>query len=467
MNSFLFSLAIFRLKGLFIQCYRAGYLIRRVFYQYINIFLASFKNKYLMIRLLMICMLICISFVAHTQSGSSQDWDGFVQTVDVTAYRGGQFRFKGYVRAENTNKLANARLWARVDKKKGIAFLDNMYRRPIMSGEWKEYIIEGPIDANATTLRVGGLYFGNGKYYYDKLSLELKQSVGAWNKKDLANEGFEREISPTDWRSIYPIPGYELKRTRGNVFEGNSALMIDASTRVSRGKFVEANGISIYYEEYGKGDTLLLLHGNSQSVRAFDKQIPELSNYFHVIAMDSRGQGYSSEDGKPLTYELMAEDVIAFLNKLKIKKVKLLGWSDGGNTGLIIAMKYPDKLTKLAVMGANLYNDKTSIGEKFNQMVIKDKAQLTKQNKPEDKFQIALINLMLNEPRIKAEELASIQCPTLVMAGSKDIIKEGHTRLIAGNIKNATLVIFDRGTHFEPSENPSRFNKTVTQFFSE
>jgi pimeloyl-ACP methyl ester carboxylesterase len=75
-----------------------------------------------------------------------------------------------------------------------------------------------------------------------------------------------------------------------------------------------------------------------------------------------------------------------------------------------------------------------------------------------------MINLMLTEPNIKPEDLTKIECPTLVMAGSKDVIKEEHTKLIASKIRNSRLVIFDKGTHYEPMENPERFNRTVIDF---
>ncbi|GHN00925.1 alpha/beta hydrolase [Cytophagales bacterium WSM2-2] len=235
---------------------------------------------------------------------------------------------------------------------------------------------------------------------------------------------------------------------------------------IDAGKFVKANGINFYYETFGKGDTVLLLHGNSESLKSFSKQIPELSKQFFVIAMDSRGQGNSSDDGKKITYELMAEDVNAFLNKLQMKNVNILGWSDGGNTGLILAMKHPDKVRKLATMGANLYNDKTSVDEKTNKQLKGLREELTKQKVASSDIRVRMTDLLLNEPKINPDDLKAIKCPVLVMAGSEDVIKEPHTRLIASKIGKSKLVIFTPGTHYEPQENPERFNKTVMDFFT-
>ena len=417
--------------------------------------------------LLIVANILLLTICALGQQAVDQDWSAFSQAFDVTAYQGGQFRFKGFVRVENGSKISQARLWARVDKRNGMGFFDNMYNRPIQINEWREYLIEGPIDKKATRLLIGGLFFGNGKYLFDKFSLEVKNPTKSWEKITIANDGFENNTFPTDWKSTYQVKEFEIRLTSENVYEGNSSLLVDASSRSGRGKLINTNGINIYYQESGKGDTILLLHGNSQSVSAFKKQIPELSKYFYVIAMDSRGQGYSSDDGKQLTYELMAEDVNSFLEKLNFKKVNILGWSDGGNTGLILAMKHPEKVKRLATMGANLYNDQTSVGDKFNKMIRNERAKLVAQNKPDDKFQIRLFDLMLKEPNIKPESLQNVKCPTLVMAGSKDIIKDGHTRLIASKIEKSKLVIFDKGTHFIPEENPGLFNKTVIDFFKD
>ena len=183
--------------------------------------------------------------------------------------------------------------------------------------------------------------------------------------------------------------------------------------------------------------------------------------------MDSRGQGNSSKDDKKMSYELMAQDVNSFLEKLNIKRVNVLGWSDGGNIGLILAMEHPDKVKRLATMGANLFNDKTSVDEKINKEIRTQRLKLVKQETERNTFEIEMIDLLLNEPKIKPDELKKIQCPTLIMAGSKDVIKEGHTKLIASKIEKSKLIIFDKGTHYEPTENPDRFNKTVIEFFNE
>jgi pimeloyl-ACP methyl ester carboxylesterase len=221
----------------------------------------------------------------------------------------------------------------------------------------------------------------------------------------------------------------------------------------------------MYYETYGSGEPLLLLHGNSVSIKSFKYQIPALAKKYKVIALDSRGQGKSSEDGTKFTYELFAADTRAFLDQLQLDSLNIVGWSDGGNIGLIMAMKYPGKVKSLVTMGANLYNNKSSVRADVNKFIKKEYAKLSDTCRA-DIFRKRMYDLLLYEPNIEAKELAAIHCPVLVLAGSDDLIKEEHTKLIAASIKNAQLYIFPNGTHDEPSERPARFNKEVMDFLN-
>ena len=107
------------------------------------------------------------------------------------------------------------------------------------------------------------------------------------------------------------------------------------------GKYVDVNDIKVYYEIYGEGEPLLLLHGNSGSIKAGESQIPELSKHFKVIAVDSRAQGKSTDSDKEITYALMASDMNELINKLKLGSVYIVGWSDGGNIGLELSFAHP------------------------------------------------------------------------------------------------------------------------------
>jgi pimeloyl-ACP methyl ester carboxylesterase len=231
------------------------------------------------------------------------------------------------------------------------------------------------------------------------------------------------------------------------------------------GKYAMINGTKLYYEIYGSGEPLLLLHGNSQSINAFEKQVDEFSKKYKVIALDSRGQGNSTADSTRLTYELFADDVNKFLEYLNLQDVNIVGWSDGGNTGLILAMQHPDKVKKLAVMAAVLYNNNTSVDEIVNPEIQKQIKQMEKVNISKDDINYRLKVLLLTEPNINPDLLKTIKAPVLVMAGEKDFVKEQHTKLIAEKLPNSNLVIFKKTGHYAPTEIPEVFNKTVLDFF--
>jgi pimeloyl-ACP methyl ester carboxylesterase len=117
------------------------------------------------------------------------------------------------------------------------------------------------------------------------------------------------------------------------------------------------SGTRFYYETYGDGAPLLLIHGNGEAIGSFKEQIGEFANHHRVIAMDSRGQGKSELGTTTLTYEQMAEDTNALLDHIKLRQVKVLGWSDGGIIRLLLTIRHPEKVSMLAMMGANLQPD--------------------------------------------------------------------------------------------------------------
>ena len=191
---------------------------------------------------------------------------------------------------------------------------------------------------------------------------------------------------------------------------------------------IHVNNIKINYEEYGSGEPIILLHGNSESIEIFDKLINKLQKNYKVYAIDSRCHG-KSEKVKDISYDLMASDVIEFIKTLNIKKPILYGFSDGGIVGLLIAIKDPELLSKLIVSGANL---NPSVLSKRMITFIKITYFFTR-NK--------LLKMMACEPNITIEELKKIDIPTIVLAGEKDIIKYEHTKLIADNIQNSRMEI--------------------------
>ena len=221
--------------------------------------------------------------------------------------------------------------------------------------------------------------------------------------------------------------------------------------------------IKHHYIEKGAGFPLVLLHGNGEDGSYFVHQMEPFSEHFRVIAVDTRGHGQTPRGKAPFTIRQFAEDLYGFLNRLGIDKAHILGFSDGGNIAMVFAMTHPDRVQKLVLDGANLdargVKAKIQIPIEIGYRI----ANLFAKKKPEARKKAELLGLMVNDPNIKPEELATIQCPTLVVAGDKDMIKDEHTRLIARSIPGAQLTILP-GSHFVANENPEAFNQAVLNF---
>ena len=237
---------------------------------------------------------------------------------------------------------------------------------------------------------------------------------------------------------------------------------IDYGNNSRAGHYARINGINLYYEIYGSGFPLLMLHGNGGSINAFKYQIPFFEKHYKVIAIDSRLQGKSGGSPDNLSYELMTSDFCKLLEYLKIDSANILGWSDGGINGLIMAMECSDKVNKLAVSGANIVPDSTAIPY-ADIMWVKN---FVEYDTTATKIEIALNKLMLYQPNISFDDLKKINCPVLIMAGDHDVIKPEHTIKIFQSIPKASLCIFPDSNHSVCQQHPELFNETVLNFFS-
>lgn len=422
--------------------------------------------------------LICIYIFFLTPfllfSQTKNDIGTFVhKPVDVKSFVGKNFKLEAAVKVESIDSSAQAQIWVRVDKSnKKMGFIDNGMRDPIISKEWKTYSISGKIDNDANSLAFGGIFKRKGIFFFDNFKLSIETSEGKFEEMNIPNSDFEDPDFKINW-GFQKKDGITLSASKVDFYSGKQSCVIDASQFIydnidtygnnsKTGKYAQVNGIKLYYETYGKGPVLLLLHGNTSSIELFKQQIPEFSKFYKVIAVDTRGQGKSSEDGKKYTYDLFAEDMNAFLDYLHLEKVNVLGWSDGGNTGLIMAMKYPQKINCLVTMGANIFIDNSVVDKWVFKQLNKELKTLESDTTMQNRKR--LINLLLTEPNHNFSELKEITCPVLVIAGEKDIIKSEHTKSIAANITKSTLLIAHKETHYYPSENPNEFNKNVLDF---
>lgn len=224
--------------------------------------------------------------------------------------------------------------------------------------------------------------------------------------------------------------------------------------------------IQLHYIEQGQGKPLILLHGNGENCDYFEHQIPCFAKDYRVLAIDTRGHGQSPRGEKPFTIVQFAEDLHDFMDEKAIGKAILLGFSDGGNIALTFALKYSERVDKMIVDGANLfpsgvkpiYQWPIEVGYRIAKMFAK-KSEEAKKN-------AEMLGLMVNEPHIEPSELARLTMPILVVAGTKDMIKDEHTRLICNSLPNAKLEIIT-GDHFVANKNYEAFNTVVGAFLKE
>lgn len=224
--------------------------------------------------------------------------------------------------------------------------------------------------------------------------------------------------------------------------------------------------IEHYYIEKGDGDPFILLHGNGENCEYFKGQINVFAERYHVYAIDTRGHGKTPRGDKPFTIRQFADDLLCFMNGHRIEKAHLLGFSDGGNIAMVFAMKYPDRVDRLILNGANLNPEgvkrSTQIPIEIGYRIAKKFAEKS----DSARLNAEMLGLMVNDPKVKLEELRAIRAKTLVIAGTNDMILEAHTRMIAESIPDSQLVLI-KGNHFIANKKPEEFNQAVLGFLGE
>jgi pimeloyl-ACP methyl ester carboxylesterase len=244
------------------------------------------------------------------------------------------------------------------------------------------------------------------------------------------------------------------------------------------GHRAEINGASIWHAEWGKPSRklpVLLLHGGFANSDYFGHLVPALIQHgYRVIAMDSRGHGRSSRSAQHTTYHLMAEDVIALLNQLKVAKASIVGWSDGGVIGLDLEIHHPERVARLFAFGADA--DTSGLKEGFEKSLFGEYMARTKDEyarlapDPADwsGFSADLERMWATEPAFTVAQLQSIHTPTTIADAQYDeAIKPEHWLYIAHTIPNARLVILPNLSHFAMLQDPRAFNSAVLEFLNQ
>jgi pimeloyl-ACP methyl ester carboxylesterase len=238
------------------------------------------------------------------------------------------------------------------------------------------------------------------------------------------------------------------------------------------GHYAALNGVRLYYETYGQGDPLVLIHGNGGNIAFMGPQIEYFRNQYKVIVLDCRRRGKSELGEEPLTYMQMTKDVAVLLDSLTVDSAYIVGRSDGGIIGLMMGIYFPERTRKIAAFGANLTPDATAIYPHIIEEIHADRVHAEEMMKRGDtttkwRLIMELNSLMEFQPHISPDDLRKIKCPVLVMSCDRDVVREEHTLYIYRNIREANLCILPGETHWITKTDPALCNATVAKFFSE
>lgn len=233
------------------------------------------------------------------------------------------------------------------------------------------------------------------------------------------------------------------------------------------GRYAHVRGLKLYYETYGSGAPLLLLHGNGGSSQDFAKTIPYFARRYRVIALDSRAHGKSADAADSLSFEQMADDCAALLTQLRLDSAYVLGWSDGGITALVLALRHPGKVKRLAATGANLWPDSTALMPELWQQMQRGYREGSTQTftdaRRRNDWKVFLLDW--NQPRIPLSALGRIQAPAFVIAGDQDVIRPEHTVAIYQSLPRAWLWVVPDSGHATLHDHADEFNRKTDEFF--
>jgi pimeloyl-ACP methyl ester carboxylesterase len=255
--------------------------------------------------------------------------------------------------------------------------------------------------------------------------------------------------------------------------------MVPSLPPPERQGFVNHNGAILYFARYNPrgGSPVILLHGGFASSESWGFEVPKLAASHEVIVMDTRGHGRSTLGPRPLTYRQFASDTLAVLDAVGVRKVSVIGLSDGGITGLLLAIDHPERVDKLFVWGANFntHAEPTtppdpamkSVGATYMAQM---EAQYRAISPTPDGFKTlrnALGLLYASEPALTSKDLSSIRAPTAVADGAHEqFIAPAHTAMLAASIPGARLVILPDVSHGGPQQDPVGFHTAVAAFLS-
>ena len=253
-------------------------------------------------------------------------------------------------------------------------------------------------------------------------------------------------------------------------FEANGALPLPLADVEGR---VEFEGARIWYAAYGAGEPVVLLHGAFDNSEDWGYQVPALVSAGHrAVLIDNRGRGRSTLGDAPVTYELMAREVLAVMDALELAKFAVVGWSDGATIGLMLAMTHPSRISRVFAFGGTM--DLTGVMDipanepKLARVFGRAKMDYARLSETPGDFAVmakAVKHMMATEPNYSAADIATISVPVAIVVGANDeFIKPEHSEYLARTIPNAKMIVLPEVSHFAMFQRPDVFNDAMLAF---
>jgi pimeloyl-ACP methyl ester carboxylesterase len=238
---------------------------------------------------------------------------------------------------------------------------------------------------------------------------------------------------------------------------------------------VDIDGLAVFYETEGDGETIVLLHGGLADNSTWAAQFSGLSPHRHVVAPERQAQGHTPDRPGPLTYRAMTDQTVSFLVALGLGPVDLLGWSDGGMVGTLIAAEHPELVRTLTVTGSGFSSAGyvpgsmealVSLSSADEDMVMF--AAMYAQASPDGPEHFPEVwekmRTMWAEPFDWTAKVRQISAPTLVIVGDDDYVSVEHAQEFSRSVVNGQLAVVPGASHLVPMEKPDLFNQLVLEF---
>jgi pimeloyl-ACP methyl ester carboxylesterase len=247
---------------------------------------------------------------------------------------------------------------------------------------------------------------------------------------------------------------------------------------MGQARYADVNGVHMYYEESGVGDPVILLHGGFGGTHLFGAQVPAFAERHRVLVPEQRGRGRTPDVEGPISYRLLADDIEAFLEGAVGQPAHLVGFSDGGIVGLLVALSRPDLLRRLVTVGANFHRDGLVAAAAMWTAASPDDAdwagprQRYAEVSPDgpDRFPVVfgkLQRMWREEPTLTVGDLARVPLPVLVVAGDDDVVDHRHTLALFEALPRGQLAIIPGASHAIFMDKPDLLNAIVLDFLAQ